>query len=53
MIHKNLLYSLLLSYRWGGKEDGGVVIGNNDAKVLKSTTFANGVVHEVDGFVAP
>jgi protein-disulfide isomerase len=33
MIHKNLLYSLLLSYRWGGKEDGGVVIGNNDAKV--------------------
>jgi len=38
---------------WGGKEDGGVVIGNNEAKVVKSTAVANGVVHEVDGFVAP
>ena len=52
MIHKNY-YTHCAYYRWGGKEDGGVVIGNNDAKVLKSTTFANGVVHEVDGFVAP
>ncbi|KAL9183701.1 hypothetical protein ACHAXT_004557 [Thalassiosira profunda] len=38
---------------FGAKEDGGVVIGNNDAKVLKSTLVDGGVVHEVDGFVAP
>jgi uncharacterized surface protein with fasciclin (FAS1) repeats len=38
---------------WGAKEDGGVVIGNNEARVVKSTTVGNGVVHEVDGFVAP
>ena len=38
---------------FGGKEDGGVVIGNNEAKVVKSTTVGNGVVHEVDGFVSP
>ena len=39
---------------FGAKEDGGVVIGNNEARVIKSTTVGkNGVVHEVDGFVAP
>lgn len=38
---------------FGAKEDGGVVIGNNEAKVIKSTTVGNGVVHEVDGFTAP
>lgn len=38
---------------WGATEDGGVVIGNNDARIVKSTTVGNGVVHEVDGFVAP
>jgi len=38
---------------WGAKEDGGVVIGNNEARVVKSTDVANCVVHEVDGFVAP
>ena len=38
---------------FGAKEDGGVVIGNNEAKVVKSTTVGNGVVHEVDGFTAP
>lgn len=38
---------------WGATEDGGVVIGNNDARVTKSTIVGNGVVHEVDGFVAP
>lgn len=38
---------------FGAKEDGGVVIGNNEARVVKSTTVGNGVVHEVDGFVAP
>lgn len=38
---------------FGAKEDGGVVIGNNEAKIVKSTTVGNGIVHEVDGFVAP
>jgi len=38
---------------WGAKEDGGVVIGNNEAKIVKSTKIGNGVVHEMDGFVAP
>ena len=39
---------------FGAKEDGGVVIGNNEARVIKSITVGkNGVVHEVDGFVAP
>mmetsp|Transcript_35922 Transcript_35922/g.86706 ORF Transcript_35922/g.86706 Transcript_35922/m.86706 type:complete len:243 (+) Transcript_35922:192-920(+) len=38
---------------FGAKEDGGVVIGNNEARVVKSTIVGNGVVHEVDGFVAP
>ncbi len=39
---------------FGAKEDGGVVIGNNEARVIKSTAVGrNGVVHEVDGFVAP
>ena len=39
---------------FGAKEDGGVVIGNNEAKIVRSTTFGDkGVVHEVDGFVAP
>lgn len=39
---------------WGAKEDGGVVIGNNEAKVVKSTNVGEkGVVHEMDGFVAP
>eukprot|EP00581_Thalassiosira_minuscula_P006052 CAMPEP_0183739010 /NCGR_PEP_ID=MMETSP0737-20130205/55990_1 /TAXON_ID=385413 /ORGANISM="Thalassiosira miniscula, Strain CCMP1093" /LENGTH=229 /DNA_ID=CAMNT_0025973681 /DNA_START=72 /DNA_END=758 /DNA_ORIENTATION=+ len=39
---------------WGAKEDGGVVIGNNDARIIKSTNVGEkGVVHEVDGFVAP
>lgn len=39
---------------WYAKEDGGVVIGNNDAKIIKSTLVgAKGVVHEVDGLVAP
>jgi len=38
----------------GAKEDGGVVIGNNEAKVVKSTNVGEkGVVHEMDGFVAP
>jgi uncharacterized surface protein with fasciclin (FAS1) repeats len=41
-------------FGFGAKEDGGVVIGNNDAKVVKSTNVGEkGVVHEVDGFVAP
>ncbi|KAL7528245.1 hypothetical protein ACHAXR_002348, partial [Thalassiosira sp. AJA248-18] len=34
---------------WGAKEDGGVVIGNNEAKITKSTNVGNAVVHEVDG----
>jgi len=38
---------------WYAKEDGGVVIGNNEARVVKSTSVANCVIHEVDGFVAP
>lgn len=39
---------------FGAKEDGGVVIGNNEAKIVKSTNVGNkGVVHEVDSFVAP
>ena len=39
---------------WGAKEDGGVVIGNNDAKIVKSTNVgAKGIVHEMDGMVAP
>lgn len=38
---------------WGAKEDGGVVIGNNEARIVKSTSVGNGIVHEVDGFVAP
>lgn len=39
---------------FGAKEDGGVVIGNNDARVVKSTNVGSkGVVHEVDNFVAP
>lgn len=39
---------------WGAKEDGGVVIGNNESKIVKSTNVGSkGVVHEVDGFVAP
>ncbi len=41
-------------FGFGGKEDGGVVIGNNEARVVRSTSVGkNGVVHEVDGFVAP
>jgi len=39
---------------WGAKEDGGVVIGNNEAKIVISANVGkNGVVHEVDGLVAP
>lgn len=39
---------------WGAKEDGGVVIGNNEARIVKSTNVGEkGIVHEVDGFVAP
>merc|ERR1712127_985199 len=38
---------------WGAKEDGGVVIGNNEAKIVKSTNVGNGVVLEVDQIVAP
>lgn len=39
---------------FGSKEDGGVVIGNNECRVVKSTSVGKkGVVHEVDGFVAP
>lgn len=38
---------------WGGKEDGGVVIGNNDSRIVRSVKVGNGVVLEVDGFVAP
>jgi len=39
---------------FGAKEDGGVVIGNNEARVVMSTNVgSNGVVHEVDSFVAP
>mmetsp|Transcript_3959 Transcript_3959/g.7077 ORF Transcript_3959/g.7077 Transcript_3959/m.7077 type:complete len:234 (+) Transcript_3959:123-824(+) len=38
---------------WGAKEDGGLVIGNNEARIVKSTSVGNGIVHEVDGFVAP
>jgi uncharacterized surface protein with fasciclin (FAS1) repeats len=39
---------------FGAKEDGGVVIGNNECRVVKSTSVGKkGVVHEVDGFVAP
>lgn len=38
---------------FGAKEDGNVVIGNNSALIVKSTNIGNGVVHEVDSFVAP
>lgn len=39
---------------WGAKEDGGVVIGNNEARIVNSAIVGKkGVVHEVDGFVAP
>eukprot|EP00571_Detonula_confervacea_P011845 CAMPEP_0172301240 /NCGR_PEP_ID=MMETSP1058-20130122/3170_1 /TAXON_ID=83371 /ORGANISM="Detonula confervacea, Strain CCMP 353" /LENGTH=231 /DNA_ID=CAMNT_0013011287 /DNA_START=61 /DNA_END=756 /DNA_ORIENTATION=+ len=39
---------------WGATEDGGVVIGNNEARIVKSTCVGDkGIVHEVDGFVAP
>jgi len=39
---------------FGAKEDGGVVIGNNECRVVKSTSVGKkGVVHEMDGFVAP
>ena len=39
---------------WGAKEDGGVVIGNNEARIVKSVLVGGkGVVHEVDGFVSP
>lgn len=39
---------------FGAKEDGGVVIGNNEAKVVKSVNVGkNGIVHEVDAMVAP
>lgn len=39
---------------FGAKEDGGVVIGNNDAKIIKSVNVGkNGIVHEVDALVAP
>jgi uncharacterized surface protein with fasciclin (FAS1) repeats len=39
---------------FGAKEDGGVVIGNNEARIVKSTNVGSkGVVHEVDSFVAP
>lgn len=39
---------------FGAKEDGGVVIGNNEARVVKSVNVGGkGIVHEVDGLVAP
>jgi hypothetical protein len=39
---------------FGAKEDGGVVIGNNEARIVKSKNVGSkGVVHEVDSFVAP
>eukprot|EP00986_Skeletonema_menzelii_P011440 scaffold5882_cov152-Skeletonema_menzelii.AAC.5 len=38
---------------FGAKEDGGVVIGNNDAKIVKSVNVGKGIVHEVDALVAP
>lgn len=39
---------------FGAKEDGGVVIGNNDAKIIKSVNVGEkGVIHEVDALVAP
>ena len=38
---------------FGAKEDGGVVIGNNDAKIVKSVSVGKGIVHEVDALVAP
>eukprot|EP01082_Thalassiosira_pseudonana_P009263 g8254.t1.1.5e17418a g8254 g8254.t1 contig29:94011-94848(-) len=39
---------------FGAKEDGGVVIGNNEAKVVRSVNVGkNGIVHEVDAMVAP
>ena len=39
---------------FGAKEDGGVVIGNNDAKIVKSVNVGKkGVIHEVDSLVAP
>ncbi|KAL3796942.1 hypothetical protein HJC23_000695 [Cyclotella cryptica] len=41
-------------FGFGAREDGGVVIGNNEAKVVKSVNVGvRGVVHEVDAFVAP
>ncbi|KAL7518702.1 hypothetical protein ACHAWX_003512 [Stephanocyclus meneghinianus] len=41
-------------FGFGAKEDGGVVIGNNEAKVVRSVNVGvKGVVHEVDAFVAP
>jgi len=39
---------------FGAKEDGGVVIGNNDAKIVKSVNVGKeGIIHEVDALVAP
>jgi uncharacterized surface protein with fasciclin (FAS1) repeats len=39
---------------FGAKEDGGVVIGNNEAKIVKSVNVGKkGVIHEVDALVAP
>lgn len=39
---------------FGAKEDGGVVIGNNDARVISSLNVGkNGIIHEVDALVAP
>jgi uncharacterized surface protein with fasciclin (FAS1) repeats len=38
---------------FGAKEDGGVVIGNNDARVISSVNVGKGIIHEVDGLVAP
>ncbi len=39
---------------FGAKEDGGVVIGNNEAKIIKSVNVGKqGIIHEVDALVAP
>jgi len=38
---------------WFAKEDGGIVVGTDDAKIIESYTVGNCIVHEVDALVSP
>lgn len=38
---------------WFAKEDGGIVIGTDNAKIIQSHTVGNCIVHEVDALVSP